>query len=962
MRSIILIIISVCVILLYSLRSLCNITDEENEFGKLIEINNGLIKKGQYENALYYLKNIILNNEEEWNGRIVEIDYSLIILAKNIVEFNKDALLKNEIKIMLSKLVSIQNLESYNRAYNYFSIGIISSYIEDYVNSVKYLRLSYNEFENLNNEEYLTYNASALSLAYSKLNDYAKAELFINKALTHLKKSKQIADVNKFDIWYSSAINSFKSKKYLLTMERLDSAFKFVNNNGNDIKADLYDCYGLTYSKLNQFNKAEENFNKAILYRNIEKPINYQNLSKDYQNYSELLSKMGRTKEAIKMGKKSCELIEQVLVLKCGSVSLAYSSLGSILLENNYYYEAIEAYNKALLSSSSDSLILPKSLFPDSSSIIYLPEYIRALKGKALVLKVLSEHTELKKEEILKQSLVCYRKAISQLEKLRNNVQFDEGQFVISENERELYNEAVEVCYTLYKLTNNKVYVDIAFDIIERSKAAVLSEKVSLLSNLSENSEFHTLFTFNQKLKNEISIWEKIISENEIITSYNKQKAILFDLYEIQEKFLTLIKSEYPEYYQTWLFPSYISISQFQSKLNNEEAFIDYYFNDSALFSIVISNDNKSFNKVYCKYSSVYEKVTDFRKKISVFDLESSIPKGYNSFKNQSFNLYSLLLQPIKSQTNKKSIIISTDGILNYLPFEALIQSNELSNEVDYRKLNYMLIDYQISYAYSATIYNSKFNSNNNYKKDLLAVVPDYSTLHSQSNKIVSNKENTFLKGAKKEVEIITSIVKGDVLCGIQASESIFKKDASEYAILHLAMHGEIDNSDPLNSRLIFEKTNDKEDGFLYTWEIYNMHLKSALIVLSACNTGTGKIRDGEGVMSLARAFTYAGCPSVIMTLWSVSDLSSTNIMESFYRFLSKGNNKSEALQKAKINYILDSSPANSHPYYWAGYVMIGNKSPIEFNSVNKTILLIVVSLSALLFVIIIFYRYKRSF
>jgi CHAT domain-containing protein len=121
----------------------------------------------------------------------------------------------------------------------------------------------------------------------------------------------------------------------------------------------------------------------------------------------------------------------------------------------------------------------------------------------------------------------------------------------------------------------------------------------------------------------------------------------------------------------------------------------------------------------------------------------------------------------------------------------------------------------------------------------------------------------------------------------------------------------------------------------LNTYEIYNLKLKSDMVVLSGCNTGSGKLQKGEGVMSLARAFLYAGCPSIIMTLWSVEDASSSSIMIEFYKNIKNGYSKDEALRRAKISYLSKADPMKAHPYFWLGYVSIGKQTALYKTNVG---------------------------
>jgi len=115
----------------------------------------------------------------------------------------------------------------------------------------------------------------------------------------------------------------------------------------------------------------------------------------------------------------------------------------------------------------------------------------------------------------------------------------------------------------------------------------------------------------------------------------------------------------------------------------------------------------------------------------------------------------------------------------------------------------------------------------------------------------------------------------------------------------------------------------------LNTYEIYNMQLNAKMVVLSACRSGDGILQKGEGIISMARGFIYAGCPSIVMTLWNVEDLTGAQIMYEFYRQIKKGKSKDKALQESKLTYLASAPPHKTHPYYWAGYLQIGNQSAI---------------------------------
>jgi CHAT domain-containing protein len=163
------------------------------------------------------------------------------------------------------------------------------------------------------------------------------------------------------------------------------------------------------------------------------------------------------------------------------------------------------------------------------------------------------------------------------------------------------------------------------------------------------------------------------------------------------------------------------------------------------------------------------------------------------------------------------------------------------------------------------------------------------------------------------------------------ASEQSFKSNVEQYNILHLAVHGIADTTNAMNSRLIFRTAGDGQDGELFAHEVYGLDLaKMDLAVLSACESGLGKAQGGEGVMSIARGFAYAQCPSLVMSLWKINDKTSANVMAKFYEQLKGGNDIDESLAQAKRKYLQGEKQFKSHPSYWAAFISMGETKAIS--------------------------------
>lgn len=220
------------------------------------------------------------------------------------------------------------------------------------------------------------------------------------------------------------------------------------------------------------------------------------------------------------------------------------------------------------------------------------------------------------------------------------------------------------------------------------------------------------------------------------------------------------------------------------------------------------------------------------------------------------------------------------------------------------------------------------------------------------------NKENDLINLNWTEVELkgVAKRISGSkIYLHENATEKTFKSVISRAKILHLATHTIINDDYPMYSRLILRPDEEgEEDGFINTFELYNLKLNTELVVLSACNTGVGKLVNSEGMMSLARGFRYAGCASMIVSLWSIDDKSTSQIMTYFYEHLAKGCDISNALRNAKLDYIKNAAVETAAPFYWAGLTIIGKNKVIK----NKNTFDIHIYLLILLCTCIIFFLF----
>lgn len=413
--------------------------------------------------------------------------------------------------------------------------------------------------------------------------------------------------------------------------------------------------------------------------------------------------------------------------------------------------------------------------------------------------------------------------------------------------------------------------------------------------------------------------------------------------------------------------PSFIQ----DSLLKHNQALIEYFVGDSSIFVFTITKDTFhtiSINK-------------DFPLEMWVEDMRKSIVNNHEfrhrentesnkTYANAAFQIYQKIFHPITSLLPEDTdLIIIPDGVLNYIPFEALITS-KVENLNDFSSYDYLLKKNSISYSYSATLLNEFKNkkSINSPENPLLAMAPFYdgdttrlASIFPYSRSV--RKELSPLRFSGDEINHIIEITGGKKLYGKTATKEAFLENAGNYKILHLATHAQANDNSGDYSFLVFAETGDSIDnGLLYVSDLYNMNINPEMVVLSACETGLGELQRGEGVIGLTRGFAYAGAKSIVSTLWTVPDKSSSILMTKFYEYIEGGYTKDQALRKAKLDLIKNQYP---EPYYWAAYIPIGNmeaiplKSNLFYNSSLFYILIAVVLSMALL--LAIYLRKKKE-
>jgi len=552
-----------------------------------------------------------------------------------------------------------------------------------------------------------------------------------------------------------------------------------------------------------------------------------------------------------------------------------------------------------------------------------------------------------------------YKKSIDELEKIRGKIASEEIKKAFLEKAQTFYDSLINLQLKMKK--DEEAFYHLETSRARMLLAALIASNVEITSGTAPD-----LIKQDEKLQGEINLIERKLYEErsqlpqneDYITQLEKELDIL-------EKELATVHNELsikdPAYALITGIKKSLTPEEVQNKVLKENQYIlEYFINDNERITVwTISKNSLATFEIKISSEELKGRIENFRKPFEELKTDPArFVEILSSLDMENLKaLYDILVKPVAAEIPKDSeIIIIPDGMLYYLPFECLVTGtgntpvNAGLTFSEFGNYRYLIEDYSISYSpSSSTLDPALIKAKKEFSGKYLGVgnplfeadgenpppavgadMLDLMRLQGYSLEALPNTEI--------EVTKIQHLFKDDsgtsVYIRAKATEENVKNNAPDYKYLLLATHGLLDEHKPMESSLVFSySSGPKDDGLLKAGEVLNMKLNSDLVVLSACETGLGKIEDGEGVAGLTRAFMYAGAPSIVVSLWSVESGSTAQMMEEFYRNLLAGKNKAEALRQAKLTLMKEDNKLEgvnisySHPFFWAPFVLMGESN-----------------------------------
>lgn len=677
-----------------------------------------------------------------------------------------------------------------------------------------------------------------------------------------------------------------------------------------------YKDLGMIYRDKGELDKASEYYQKALTINRATFGDQHFVTARMYDNFAEISQLKGELEKTLEYLQKALEIRKAIYKENNPELAKSYGNIGITYIKQHKLDEALAFLNQALATG------------PESTSDI------------ATLYSLIGEVYFMKKE--YKTAIEYDDKALEIIEGIRKRYVWAETKAFHISNYYSNFENAIHNIVETVDASPSQFDLEKAFTCAEKAKSNFLLEAVNTSRAESIAGIPDSLLQKEYDLSVEIAFYrKKQFEENQKGANKNDSLLHVYNdklLYYRQayESLIQQFERQYPKYYNLKYNTAVASAANLQKTLiNDHQALIEYFVGEKAIYVFVITTDAFRVEKINRDFplekwvdslrQGIYAYHFSADKSERLFDQTNAL------FVENAYRLYDKLIRPLGALPEK--IILIPDDVLAYLPFEALLMEKPVEN-YQFQTHAYLGRAHQISYNFSATLWR-EMRDKKHTAFGLLAIAPFF----PEEDKQFASAANYRREGLgpllynKEEALIIHEMLGGKVLTGREATAANFKQMAAAYNILHFATHAKADDEEVDYSFLAFaEEVDSLSYNKIFISDLYNMRLSADMVVLSACETGFGELQRGEGVISLARGFAYAGAKSIVSSLWSANDRSTAEIMKLFYEHLKTGLAKDEALQKAKFAYLdQQKDPLNAHPFYWATFIAAGDMAPIKW-------------------------------
>jgi CHAT domain-containing protein/Tfp pilus assembly protein PilF len=688
------------------------------------------------------------------------------------------------------------------------------------------------------------------------------------------------------------------------------------------------------YKSNHEYSKAERNYQLSLQVRKAIHGENHPSLIISYVNLGQLYTLTGELSKAREYYNAALDIGTDRLGEAHPDVLGLYASLGETYKEEGRLDEANRFYRKSL------SILIHETYEPlitviDPSEVNYPTRLLEIIRDKAeLNFKLYREEGS---REMLYEVMRLYNSATETIEFLQFQYQSEASKLRLLESNYSIFTGAADAMYELYIETGEDVWLSDLIELSEKSRARIALELFQTVRARDFGNVPESVLKQEQELNEQVTFFfqqlhleqEKgLDADSESLKIY--QDSLFYARRELME-FTANLEDDYPLYYAVKYDQSIADTDMIQSLIGPDESILLYVYGNDDIYGLVIEN-----NRIDIKKLGSHDRIDQMADLLrhSILNMDDSL------FKQTSHELYLALFEPLEEFLNGQSLIILPDQKLHYLPFEVLLTSE--SAGTDFHRLPYLVRDYQIQYAPSATVFNTMQEQRPQEPRNLMAFAPfidtgvdaaEFTDDHGLQRYISGLSPLPLTEFETTEISRIFEQRRGvrdfffpnraTVYKGEDAHiQRLMTPAVQNYSFLHFATHAFVNENRPELSGIMFNGGNPGSEDILYVGDIYNLRLNADLVVLGACETGLGTIRKGEGLIGFTRAFIYSGTSNLVVSMWRVNDQPTSRLMINFYQQIHNGHSYGSSLQQAKLDLI--NNPETSHPIHWAAFILNG--------------------------------------
>lgn len=808
-----------------------------------------------------------------------------------------------------------------------------------------YLQLTMEFSNNALQNERIAFNLAMTNLYLGVISrnegDYEASEGYFLKGLEiqqnfkdekEKKRSTALSNKHLGDLFLRKGALDKSLKHFNIAVTLYKQLINLPNKEDQNLKQRSLNGYTTTLIGISKLNQQMGDFKSAL--QTLQQAEQTGVLTEDlYQRFGEVYLAQKDTKQASLAFQKALEARQHIFGIKHYKTAETYASLGDLYLQQGQVQQALVQYQQAIIAQCDNFEATDIAQNPEHFNRTFISQALPALFSKKMDALLLLDAQNGTDRSYLHMAWNTSKSAVTVIDSLKSSpAKSDDDKHRLLAESYSVFEKALHVAALIGPTAGPE-----AFAIMEKSKSIVLLQAFHNANATHIAGIPDALLDKELSLKYELNTLEdnlELNRNNDTLTS-----ALRTRRNKVKSDYRNLIadfQKNNPNYYQLKYAPATISVETIRSELLNDgQAILEYFVGDSSVFALTLSKTDLQFREIK-KTFPLAQMVSALAESIQGGNPSRPDYTAHFTEKSQQYtalasSVYQAVFEPVASNLPHK-IILVPDGLLAYVPFDALLTKPVNTGFGDFKTHPYLMKEHEISYAYSVSML-LEIKKKQITTEGVLAIAPVFQDYSGSSNTLGQGVHLDSLIYNQSEAQAVRDAIgTGQVLVGTAASKQQFMALAPNFKYVHVATHGIVDQESAYHSFLAFSQNQQNPDSNrLYLRDLYRLRLHAAMVVLSACKTGLGEMKKGEGIISMAYGMFYSGAQSVVMTLWAVDQSSTTEILRNFYKQLTDNNlDKGAALHAAKSQYLTaQKDPMRAHPYFWAAYTPVGDMRKI---------------------------------